>query len=81
MCWVDSRDVAEVAAIAMTGDELAYGLGSAKLADCLCQDLSTDYIAYCTNRVDGRLSGLSVVVGGCRPRGAVVAIYHVAHHG
>ncbi|MGH3724619.1 MAG: SDR family oxidoreductase [Mycobacterium sp.] len=25
MCWVDYRDVAEVAAIAMTSDELAYG--------------------------------------------------------
>jgi uncharacterized protein YbjT (DUF2867 family) len=25
MCWVDYRDVAEVAAMAMTGDELSYG--------------------------------------------------------
>jgi uncharacterized protein YbjT (DUF2867 family) len=25
MCWVDYRDVAEVAAVAMTGDELSYG--------------------------------------------------------
>lgn len=25
VCWVDSRDVAEVAALAMTGDELGYG--------------------------------------------------------
>jgi uncharacterized protein YbjT (DUF2867 family) len=25
MCWVDYRDVAEVAAVAMTGDELGYG--------------------------------------------------------
>ena len=24
-CWVDNRDVAEVAAVALTGDELAYG--------------------------------------------------------
>jgi uncharacterized protein YbjT (DUF2867 family) len=26
VCWVDYRDVAEVAALAMTGDELAYGV-------------------------------------------------------
>jgi nucleoside-diphosphate-sugar epimerase len=26
VCWVDYRDVAEVAALAMTGDELSYGV-------------------------------------------------------